>query len=43
MGDILQIDRGVTLKDRIVDHPPDSIMAGDKVTVAAAAAPKAEG
>jgi len=43
MGDILQIDRGVTSKDRIVDHPPDSIMAGDKVTVAAAAAPKAEG
>ncbi|WP_250627949.1 efflux RND transporter periplasmic adaptor subunit [Pinirhizobacter soli] len=43
MGDILQIDRGVTSMDRIVDHPPDSIMAGDKVTVATAAAPKGKG
>lgn len=43
MGDILQIDRGVTSMDPIVDHPPDSIMAGDKVTVATAAAPKGKG
>jgi RND family efflux transporter MFP subunit len=34
LGDTLQIDRGIAPGDRVIDHPPDSLMAGDQVRVA---------
>ena len=37
LGDHLQIDQGLRPGDRIIDHPPDSLMQGDRVMVAAAA------
>jgi len=37
LGDHLQIDQGLKPGDRIIDHPPDSLMQGDRVMVAAAA------
>ncbi|MBB6244526.1 efflux RND transporter periplasmic adaptor subunit [Rhodanobacter sp. MP1X3] len=37
LGDALEIDHGLQLGDRIIDHPPDSLSQGDKVQLAAAA------
>jgi len=34
LGDALEIDRGLTATDRIIDHPPDSLMQGDEVHLA---------
>ncbi len=36
MGDRLQIDHGLHPGDRIIDHPSDSLMQGDRVQVARA-------
>jgi RND family efflux transporter MFP subunit len=36
LGDHLQIDQGLKPGDRIIDHPPDSLMQGDRVMVATA-------
>ena len=37
LGDALEIDRGLLPTDRIIDHPPDSLMQGDQVHLATAA------
>jgi len=37
LGERLQIDKGLQHGDRIIDHPPDSLMQGDRVQVARAA------
>jgi hypothetical protein len=47
LGDRLQIDQGLQAGDRIVNHPSDSLMQGDRVQVAkdtdaATGTPKAE-
>ncbi|WP_114238355.1 efflux RND transporter periplasmic adaptor subunit [Dyella sp. C9] len=34
LGDRLQIDQGLQPGDRIINHPPDSLMQGDRVQVA---------
>ncbi len=34
LGDTLEIDRGIEPGDRIIDHPADSMMQGDQVSVA---------
>jgi membrane fusion protein, multidrug efflux system len=39
LGDVLEIDRGLRPGDRIIDHPPDSLMQGDAVHVATTAQP----
>ena len=36
LGDRLQIDQGLRPGDRIINHPPDSLMQGDRVQVASA-------
>jgi membrane fusion protein, multidrug efflux system len=36
LGDALEIDRGLHPGDRIIDHPPDSLMQGNKVRIAIA-------
>lgn len=33
MGTTLQIDQGLSLDDRVIENPPDSLMDGDKVRV----------
>lgn len=33
MGTTLQIDQGLSLDDRVIENPPDSLMDGDKVHV----------
>jgi membrane fusion protein (multidrug efflux system) len=33
MGTALQIDKGLSLDDRVIENPPDSLMDGDKVSV----------
>jgi RND family efflux transporter MFP subunit len=33
MGTTLQIDKGLSLNDRVIENPPDSLMDGDKVSV----------
>jgi membrane fusion protein, multidrug efflux system len=33
LGTSLQIDKGLTTTDRIIENPPDSLMDGDKVRV----------
>jgi len=33
MGTSLQIDQGLSLDDRVIENPPDSLMDGDKVRV----------
>jgi multidrug efflux pump subunit AcrA (membrane-fusion protein) len=33
LGTSLQIDKGLTVTDRIIENPPDSLMDGDKVRV----------
>lgn len=43
LGDHLQIDQGLKPGDRIIDHPPDSLMQGDQVMVATAAADAKKG
>jgi membrane fusion protein, multidrug efflux system len=35
LGDALEIDQGLQPTDRIIDHPPDSLMQGDPVRLAA--------
>jgi len=35
LGDALEIDEGLKSTDRIIDHPPDSLMQGDEVHLAA--------
>jgi len=37
LGDALEIDQGLLPSDKIIDHPPDSLMQGDQVHVAAMA------
>jgi membrane fusion protein (multidrug efflux system) len=37
LGDALEIDQGLQPTDKIIDHPPDSLMQGDKVRIAATA------
>jgi RND family efflux transporter MFP subunit len=37
MGNVVDINGGITLKDRIIDNPPDSIENGDPVRVITAA------
>ncbi|HET6552720.1 MAG TPA: efflux RND transporter periplasmic adaptor subunit [Dyella sp.] len=39
LGEHLQIDQGLKPGDRIIDHPSDSLMQGDRVQLAKAAAP----
>lgn len=33
MGATLQIDQGLSMEDRVIENPPDSLMDGDKVSV----------
>jgi membrane fusion protein (multidrug efflux system) len=33
LGTSLQIDKGLTVTDRVIENPPDSLMEGDKVRV----------
>jgi membrane fusion protein, multidrug efflux system len=35
LGPTLEIDQGLTLADRVIENPPDSLMDGDKVRVEA--------
>ncbi|HEV7778644.1 MAG TPA: efflux RND transporter periplasmic adaptor subunit [Luteibacter sp.] len=43
LGDTLEIDRGIEPGDRIIDHPSDSMMQGDQVSVATPAEAPAHG
>ncbi len=36
LGDVLEIDHGLQPGDRIIDHPPDSLMQGSQVRIASA-------
>jgi hypothetical protein len=35
MGATVMVASGLTLKDRVIDNPPDSLQAGDVVRVTA--------
>lgn len=41
LGDMLEIDHGLQPGDRIIDHPPDSLMQGNRVRLAGTSLPDA--